>query len=112
MNRYYITRKDENGTLQCPPVQDRPLYSYGANGVSFDYIRGETIYGYIECEAEISEDAIAECGLILGPIPATYYPINEELARRAKEMMSFDDYRKGSKTAEYRRCVDDAYMTA
>lgn len=37
-----------------------------------------------------------------------YYPINEESARRAKEMMSFSDYRPGSKTAEYKRMVDQA----
>lgn len=37
-----------------------------------------------------------------------YYPINEETARRAKEMMSFSDYIPGSKTTEYRRMVDEA----
>lgn len=37
-----------------------------------------------------------------------YYPINEDTARRAKEMMSFSDYIPGSKTAEYRRMVDKA----
>lgn len=36
----------------------------------------------------------------------TYYPINEDLARRAKEMRSFFDYQEGSATAEYRRMVD------
>lgn len=38
----------------------------------------------------------------------TYYPINEDLARRAKEMISFSDYREGSATAEYRQMVDEA----
>lgn len=37
-----------------------------------------------------------------------YYPIREDLARRAKEMMSFSDYREGSATAEYKASVDHA----
>ena len=37
-----------------------------------------------------------------------YYEINEDMARRAKEMMSFSDYIPGSKTAEYKRMVDEA----
>lgn len=37
-----------------------------------------------------------------------YYEINEDMARRAKEMMSFSDYIPGSKTAEYKRMVDGA----
>lgn len=37
-----------------------------------------------------------------------YYTINEEAARRAKEMNSFSDYVEGSATAEYRRMVDKA----
>lgn len=37
-----------------------------------------------------------------------YYPIDEEGARRAHELMSFRDYKPGSKTAEYRRMVDAA----
>jgi len=39
---------------------------------------------------------------------ATYHSINESLARRAKEMMSFSDYKEGSATAEYRQMVDEA----
>ena len=38
----------------------------------------------------------------------TYYPISEDAARRAKEAMSFSDYRQGSATAEYRHYVDKA----
>ncbi|MCE4768750.1 antirestriction protein ArdA, partial [Clostridioides difficile] len=38
----------------------------------------------------------------------TYYPINEDAARRAKEAMSYSDYRPGSATAEYRHYVDKA----
>lgn len=37
-----------------------------------------------------------------------YYPIDEATARRAKEMMSFSDYKEGSATAEYRQMVDQA----
>lgn len=40
--------------------------------------------------------------------PVKYYPIDEEPARRAHEMISFSDYRPGSQTAEYRRMVDAA----
>ena len=39
---------------------------------------------------------------------ATYYPINEDAARRSKEMMSFSDYKPGTATAEYRGYVDEA----
>lgn len=41
-----------------------------------------------------------------------YYPINEELARRAKEMISFSDYKDGSATAAYRNMVDEASQIA
>jgi len=37
-----------------------------------------------------------------------YYPINEELARRAKAMNSYSDYVPGSATASYRQAVDKA----
>lgn len=37
-----------------------------------------------------------------------YYDIDEATARRAKEMMSFDNYKPGSATAEYRQTVDSA----
>ena len=42
----------------------------------------------------------------------TYYPINEDLARRAKEMNSFSEYVLGSATEEYRRSVDEAAAIA
>lgn len=42
----------------------------------------------------------------------TYHPINEELARTAKMMYSFDDYVPGSATAEYRAAVDEAAAMA
>ena len=38
----------------------------------------------------------------------TYYPINEDLARRAKEMRSLDSYKTGSLTSSYRANVDAA----
>ena len=41
-----------------------------------------------------------------------YYPINEELARRAKESYSHFDYDKGSATYYYRVRVDEAYAIA
>lgn len=37
-----------------------------------------------------------------------HYPINEDTARRAKEAISFSDYRPGSATAGYQRMVDEA----
>lgn len=41
-----------------------------------------------------------------------YYFINEETARRAKEMTSHFDYAPGSATAAYRRMVDEAAQIA
>lgn len=41
-----------------------------------------------------------------------YYTINEETARQAHNMMSFSDYKTGSKTAEYKSMVDKAYNLA
>ena len=41
-----------------------------------------------------------------------YYPINEDLAKQAHDMMSFWEYKTGSLTAEYKRYVDRAYKIA
>lgn len=41
-----------------------------------------------------------------------YYSINEEAAARAKEMYSWFDYKHGTKTAEYKSEVDEAYSYA
>lgn len=41
-----------------------------------------------------------------------YYPINEELAKQAHDMMSFREYKTGSLTAEYKGYVDRAYKIA
>ncbi len=38
----------------------------------------------------------------------TYYPINETAAKRAKQAISYSDYKPGSATAEYRHYVDEA----
>lgn len=38
-----------------------------------------------------------------------YYEINETAAEQARQMWSFSDYIKGSKTAEYRKKVDECY---
>jgi hypothetical protein len=47
-----------------------------------------------------------------GIMERKYYEINEEMARQAHDMMSFSDYKTGSKTAEYRAYVDKAYDLA
>lgn len=41
-----------------------------------------------------------------------YYSINESAAKTAHNMMSFNDYKEGSKTAEYKGYVDKAYELA
>ena len=41
-----------------------------------------------------------------------YYLINEKEAKAAHNMMSFSEYKAGSKTAEYKRYVDQAYDLA
>lgn len=43
---------------------------------------------------------------------APYYAINETAARRAKEAISYSDYRPGSATSEYRHMVDEAVQVA
>lgn len=42
----------------------------------------------------------------------TYYKINEDAARRAKEMNSFYEYKPGSATEEYKAMVDKAVQVA
>lgn len=41
-----------------------------------------------------------------------YYSINEKNAKMAHDMMSFNDYEFGTKTEEYKNCVDSAYKLA
>lgn len=111
MYRYYIVNKNWEGELSYPnTISATALHIYGQNGVSFDCVK-DTVYGYFECEEALDLREIASFGLIEGPVP-TYYPINEDLARRAKEMMSFDSYKQGSKTASYRLSVDEVSLIA
>ena len=55
-----------------------------------------------------AEDPAPEQAAAKPEASATYYPINEDAARRAKEAMSFDSYKPGRATAEYRSYVDKA----
>lgn len=113
MTRYYITKKSEDGSsLIYPTAPQEPvnLQSYGKNGAGFDPIR-DTVWGYVEYAEPLDEQTAAASGLIKGSIP-TYYAINETAARRAKEMMSFSDYKPNSATSEYRRMVDEARVIA
>ena len=61
---------------------------------------------------EQAEPTTSEAAQTSTPEPTettvTYYPINENAARRAKEAISFSDYKPGSATAEYRHYVDEA----
>lgn len=41
-----------------------------------------------------------------------YFPINEEMAKTAHNMMSMRDYQEGSKTAEYKGYADKVYDLA
>ena len=41
-----------------------------------------------------------------------YYTIDEDMVKSAHEMMSFSDYKEGSKTAEYKSYVNKAYDLA
>ena len=68
-----------------------------------------------EPESPVSEKAeptTSEAAQTSTPEPTettvTYYPINEDAARHAKEAISFSDYKPGSATAEYRHYVDEA----
>lgn len=45
-------------------------------------------------------------------VSVPYYPINEDAACRAKEAMSYDSYKPGRATAEYRSYVDKAAEVA
>lgn len=111
MYRYYIVNRNGRGDLSYPSIcNPSEPYSYGDSGAGFDCIEA-TVYGYVEYAEELPEREVMSYGLIPGPIP-TYYPINEALARQAHNMMSYRDYREGSKTREYRQSVDDASMIA
>ena len=57
---------------------------------------------------ERAEKTLAERKEAQPETSVTYYPINEAAARRAKQAISFSDYKPGSATAEYRHYVDEA----
>jgi hypothetical protein len=109
MYRYYTINEPKDGTLDFPGAPAK-THSYGQNGVSFECVR-ERVYDYAEYAEELDAQTVEAHRLIAGPVPA-YYPINEDMARCEKEMMSFSDYRVGSKTEEYRRMVDNASLLA
>ena len=109
MYRYYTINEPKDGSLSFPGTPAK-THGYGQNGVSFECVR-ECVYGYAEYAEELDAQTVKAHRLIAGPIPV-YYSINEDMARREKEMMSFSDYRAGSKTEEYRRMVDDVSLLA
>ena len=80
------------------PIPDT-VGHYGQNGIAFEGICGH-FYGFVEYEKELPASDVAVFNLVPGPSPS-YYPIDEETARRAHEMMSFRDYKKGAKTSRY-----------
>lgn len=94
MYRYYTINEPKDGSLSFPGTPAK-THGYGQNGVSFECVR-ECVYGYAEYAEELDAQTVKAHRLIAGPIPV-YYPINEDMARREKEMMSFSDYRAGSK---------------
>lgn len=61
-------------------------------------------------EEAVTQEETEQTGYV--GVPVTYYPINEDMARRAKEMNSFFEYKPGSATKEYRHCVDQAVKIA
>lgn len=108
MYRYYLTKRPPApGAI---PGGAANVHSYGMNGTEFDSIRGR-VWGFAEYEQELDPAQVDAYELTPGPVPV-YFPINEDAARRSHEMMSFSDYKKGSKTDEYQRMVDNAYMVA
>lgn len=103
MFRYYLTQRPAApGAVPSGAVN---VHSYGANGAEFEALRGHRVWGYVEYERELAPAEVDSYELTPGPCPV-YYPINEDMARRAHEMMSFRDYHLGSKTYEYTRLVE------
>lgn len=108
MYRYYMTKRPPApGAAPRTPAQ---VWTYGANGVEFD--RLGRVWGYVEYEQELTPQEVADYELTPGGTTPPYYPIHEDMARRAHEMMSFSDYRTGSKTEEYHRMVDEVFFVA
>lgn len=108
MYRYYSTKRPvAPGTYPGSPAD---IHSYGQNGADFPTIG--KVWGYLEYEEPLTPQQVSDYELTLGAAPASYYPINEETARRAKEMNSFSDYCPGSATDSYRRQADKAAYLA
>ena len=116
MKRYYITCPasdmptlnyfDEKGD-----IYEAPVHPYDPNGVRFDGLN-KTLYGYFDIPGlDLPEELVKERKLVPGIVPV-YYTIDEAAARRAKEAISWSDYKSGSKTAEYRLYVDNAAVLA
>lgn len=107
--RYYMTILARSVVLDAddPAIM---VHLYGPNGAGFPSIK-ETVYGYFETEKEVSEEIQKDLGLIPGPVPR-YYSISEESARRAKQAISWSDYKAGSATEDYKLYVDKASMLA
>ncbi|MEG1564871.1 MAG: hypothetical protein RR365_14280 [Bacteroides sp.] len=108
MYRYYSTQRPvAPGTFPGHPEE---LGNYGVNGADFD--RLGKVWGYLDYEEELTAEEGRSYELIPAGATPTYHPINEETARLAKHMNSFDDYIPGTATASYRRQVDNAAYLA
>ena len=108
MYRYYSTQRPiAPGTFPGKPAE---LGNYGSNGSDFD--RLGKVWGYLDYEEELTAEEARGYELIPAGATPTYHPINEETARRAKEMNSFSDYIPGTATDSYRRQVDKAAYLA
>ena len=108
MYRYYSTQRPvAPGTFPGHPAE---LGNYGVNGADFD--RLGKVWGWLDYEEELTAEEAHNYELIPAGATPTYHPINEETARRAKEMNSFIDYIPGSATDSYRRQVDKAAYLA
>lgn len=87
--------------LSSQPVQEQ------TDTPAMDAIEAKVQAGEAVSLMDVVEASKADKGQ--GP---TYYAINETLARRAKEAISYSDYRPGSATTEYRHYVDEAAKVA
>ena len=82
--------------------------------VTADTMEAIAAQGYSYEDGQLTKRDAPEQAAAEAPAPekpeasVTYYPINEGAARRAKEAMSYDSYKPGSATAEYRHYVDKA----
>jgi len=108
MYRYYSTQRPvAPGTFLGTPAAHG---NYGANGVDFD--RLGHVWGWLDYAEELAPEQASAYELKPAGATPRYYPINEETARLAKHMNSFDDYTTGHATAGYRRQIDEAAYLA